>query len=83
MPIEKPENSNVLKKDIYVELELRAIRNGVEWSRIPMKIPMQSEASYFVIEGALNDALRSIGVMAGQDVFASQTEEAAGAKAKP
>lgn len=63
------EQNDVLKKDIYVELELRAIRNGVEWSRIPMKIPMQSEASYFIIEGVLNEAMKSLGVMAGQDVL--------------
>jgi len=70
------EQNNVLKKDIYVELELRAIRHGVEWSRIPMKIPMQSEASYFGIEHVLYEALKSLGIAVGQDVMMAEPPKA-------
>jgi len=63
------EQNDVLKKDIYVELELRAIRNGVEWNGIKDRLPMQSEASYFGIEHVLTEALKSLGIALGQDVL--------------
>ena len=65
--------NNVLEKDIYVELELRALRGGVEWNSIRIRYPKQSEAMYFVLEGALSKALLEIGAELGQDVLVEKS----------
>lgn len=60
---------NVEVPDIYVEVTLRAVRNGAVWNEIKVDYPGQSEVSYYAIEHVLSDALKSLGAMIGQDVL--------------
>ena len=60
---------NVATPDIYVEVTLRAVRNGAVWSEIKVDYPGQSEASYYAIEHVLSEALKSLGAAIGQDVL--------------
>lgn len=60
---------NVETPDIYVEVTLRAVRNGAVWNEIKVDYPGQSEASYYAIEHVLSEALKSLGAMIGQDVL--------------
>jgi hypothetical protein len=62
-------DDNVLTPDIYVEVTLRAMRNGAVWNEIKADYPGQSEASYYGIEHVLSEALKGLGAAKGQDVL--------------
>ncbi len=52
---------DVNKKDIYVQISLKAIRNGEVFNTVNLDYPTQSEVSYTMMEKGLMELLASWG----------------------
>ena len=48
-------------QNIYVELEIRAIKGGTEWQSTTLRYPRQSVEMYTVIEAAISKTLIDLG----------------------
>ena len=49
-----------VKKDIYVEITIKAIKDGSEWQSTTVGYPRQTKDAYTVIEQTMGQALMSL-----------------------